>query len=193
MGIERVWTRPMEAVAESLIGQFSGRKLLICGSGRTLWDDVEKAPFLLDDPLVDAMCINEAGLHWPWKLKHWYSNHRERMEAWAAVRKWHWPDPEWFHTNGETSRPKWACWRVPGIGSSGVVAIYAGLSMGYDAILLCGIPLDDSGHFYDPPCVGSNFIAESPQRVLEFAAREVFDGRVQSMSGRSREIFGGPE
>ncbi|MHC5035111.1 MAG: hypothetical protein ACYTFZ_08750 [Planctomycetota bacterium] len=93
-------------------------------------------------------------------------------------------------TGAETSG--FVVWEFNGQGSSGAGAVLAGLAMGYEDVLLAGMPLDDSGHFYDPPYIRSNFLAEAQERYWTMLRDSVFEGRVRSMSGRSREYLGGP-
>ena len=83
-----------------------------------------------------------------------------------------------------------------GRGTSGLGAVMAGIFMGYQKIILCGIPLDDSGHYFDPPWVTSKFTTEVPQAAGELKwwnqLPEVHRKRIRSMSGRTREMFGAP-
>jgi len=76
------------------------------------------------------------------------------------------------------------------------VACFVGLALGYDDVLLAGIPWDDSGHYYDPP-VGhklfngrkaSNFTIET-QDTYVAEALPFFQGKVRSMSGRSKDLL----
>ena len=83
------------------------------------------------------------------------------------------------------------------MGSSALPACYVGLALGYESILLAGVPLDDTGHFFDPPedhhlrkdRKWSNFTNEAQEYIWRNAR---LDGRVKSFSGRSREWLGGP-
>jgi len=66
--------------------------------------------------------------------------------------------------------------------------------LGYEEIILCGIPLDDAGHDGEPPWRRTNFTREvagqinNPEnRFWKEARLKVFEGRVRSMSGRTRE------
>lgn len=83
-------------------------------------------------------------------------------------------------------------WPEPdgGGGSSGLFGVRVALGLGYARVILAGMPLDDSGRFYDPPGV----------RKLDFAAHYLdtwvkalpdFAGRVVSCSGLTKTLLGG--
>ena len=94
------------------------------------------------------MAVNQAGLHYPEHLHHWYSNH-DIVRPLAKVRKecglsgpdrihscYHYPEVEkWGHSR------KW---------TSSFGAVQVGLLLGYKRIVLAGIPLDDGGYYYRP-------------------------------------------
>lgn len=173
--------------------KYSGT-LLIAGGGRCLWDDLEKIRIP-----EDVMCVNDIIMHFPFKVTHAYSNDWKMLPNWIAARR-----PRYkidFHENiiahscyGERA------WPWPGHGTSGLNAVYTGLALGYDEIILAGIPLDDDGHYFDPPTgklfkkPGTKFTKECPDRDNEprhwgHAARHIFNGRVKSLSGRTRELL----
>lgn len=88
-------------------------------------------------------------------------------------------------------------WPWPGFGTSGFNAVLTGLGLGYEEIILAGIPLDDSGHYFDPPNTRTKFTQEVPTLNGELkhwadAERNLFKGRVKSLSGRTREVLGAP-
>ena len=93
-------------------------------------------------------------------------------------------------------------WPWPGHGTSSLNGCYTGLALGYDEIVLCGAPLDDSGHYFDPPTWHTNFVREIPDvdrggviqpRYWSEAKARIFDGKVKSMSGRTRDLLGAPD
>ncbi len=53
---------------------------------------------------------------------------------------------------------------------SGMLAVRIALFMGFAPVHVCGIPLDTSGHFYDPPGVGHSYAFE-PERWEPFLDR----------------------
>ena len=70
-------------------------------------------------------------------------------------------------------------------------AIYVGLAVGFERIILCGCPLDNTGHYYDPPGMETRF-EEWTLDYLHTVGREAFRGRVLSMSGNTAKILGSP-
>jgi len=173
-------------------------KLIIVGSARCVWDDLEK---LL--PIeCDVMAINDMIMHYPYKIDHAYSNDFDMLNEWVAARR-----PMQKKLDGKVR--KHCCFpckdaeihNVKAHGSSGLNAIYVGLELGYDEIIVCGVPLDNSGHYFDPSWVRTNFENEIPNKKRHGAdqirfwssAAEKWGGKVKSMSGRTRDILGAPD
>lgn len=170
--------------------------LVIVGSARCVWEDLSKINFRSHD----VMCLNDMIMHFPGELSHVYSNDHRWLPKWLEARR-----PRYVkdfqktpvvHTC-QTGASTMKVWPWPGHGSSGLNACYTGLALGYERIILCGIPLDDSGHYFDPPWVKTNFNKEVPEkngepRYWENAAKQYFDGKVKSMSGRTKDLLGAP-
>jgi len=170
--------------------------LLIAGSARCVWQDIKT--FYKSNLYHDVMCVNDVGMHFPGRVDHWYSNDSRMIQRWRAARR-----PRYTREHDREMPPvTHSCfggadyrWPWPGHGSSGLNAVYTGLALGYQRIVLAGIPLDNSGHYFDPPWVKGNFVSEVPDRkgapkYWQMAAREVFHGRVRSMSGRTADLLG---
>ena len=186
----------------NLVDRWSG-KLAVCGSGRTLWDDLERLKIRLytEQDGWDVMVVNDVVQHMPRRIMHFYSNDRTMLEAWMAARRpmlrKRWGQPEYVHTCKSGPRIAYK-WPWPAHGSSGLGAVYCALAMGYDPVVLCGVPLDDDGHYFDPPGEHTAFTQEVGTTVdgdLMYWAKaqsKLFHGRVFSMSGRTRELLGEP-
>jgi len=70
---------------------------------------------------------------------------------------------------------------------SGCFATMLALTLGYSPVILCGIPRDDSGHFYEPldiPTASYPVTNDSWYAIARAHAHEVF-----SMSGWTRDLF----
>lgn len=184
-GIEVPWiTRKRDF--PSIAGSCSGC-VVILGSGRHVWDDLENAA-----GWKEAICVNDVGMHFPGLVKHWYSNDIHMLPRWIAARR-----PRYVRDFGPVIETH-SCtlgarhiWPWPGHGSSSLNAVFTALALGYEKIVLCGVPLDDNGHYFDPPWVTTNFAREGTVRHWRLMAPK-FEGRVKSMSGISREILGAP-
>lgn len=170
--------------------------LLIAGSGRCVWDDARE---YFDGCFPGAvMCVNDIGMHWPTPFDHWYSNDWRMLQHWFHARRpryrMEFDNAIRLHTCSELIGA--TVWPWPGHGSSSLNAVYTGLALGYEPIVLAGVPLDDSGHYFDPPYQTSaesktNFHREGTLKPWRQFAPYV-KGQVFSMSGNSREILGGP-
>lgn len=184
-GVEVPWlTRKGDFPA---INGYSGT-VLVVSSGHTVWNDL--AAFGMHNH--DVICVNDVGMHYPGPVKHWYSNDIQMLPKWVAARR-----PRYKMDFGKDIEIHSCCegvkwkWPWPGHGSSSLNAVFTALGLGYDRIILCGVPLDDSGHYFDPPWVKTNFARDATVRHWKLLAPK-FEGRVKSMSGNSREILGGP-
>ncbi len=127
--------------------------LLVISSGRSLWDDLKKFEETFKRP-YDTMGVNFAGMFFPFPLTHWATLHGEYFDWWVTMRKEMYHSQEvQTHTNTLMSRRKPTMaknvWHMPNVGgTSGMFAIKVGLALGYDKVVLCGLPADGSGHFY---------------------------------------------
>ena len=178
-----------------LTGQFKGR-LFVVASGRCVWEDVEKC--MGHDG--DAMCVNDMIMHYPFHVKHAYSNDKHWLPKWIDARRPRYIKDlgavEFSHTCA-TGATKASFWPWPGHGSSTFNAVLTGLALGYDEIVVCGAPLDESGHYFDPPWVHTKFNKEVPDRDgvpmhWKTARDNVFSGKVKALSGRTRQCLGAP-
>lgn len=184
-----------------LAGQSSG-SLLIVGPARCVWDDLET----VHPSSFEVMAINDIGIHLPMPIEHWFSCHGDRLHLWRQCRKPRFRVMDRDQIKLHTcigSHQHVHTWPWPGHGSSGLNAIYTGLALGYDNIVLAGVPLDSSGHYFNPPDDHplkrldprpnwSNFENEGKERVWLNARDRVFHGRVKSLSGRTRDWLGSP-
>jgi len=159
-------------------------KLLIVGSGRCVWDDLLK----VNRNDFDIMCLNDMIMHYPERVNHAYSNDWKMLENWLNARRpreakeFGRPTPHTCY--GPNS------WPWPGHGTSALNACYTALALGYSEVVLAGIPLDDSGHYWAATWKKSNFVKEAATRYWTGARDNVFEGRVRSISGRSHELLG---
>ena len=88
--------------------------------------------------------------------------------------------------------------RRPAQRTSLLGAVFTACGLGYGPVVICGGPLDNTPHYFEPDWIRSNFEKEVPDTVdgnlaIWNHARKAFAGRVFSMSGRTREFLGAPE
>lgn len=184
-------------------GTFKGRAIVV-GSARCAWDDLAVAREAW--PEADLVAVKQVGMYLP-GIRHWMGCHGERFQWMVPLRR----DGYYFRghdANGVRQvfpqRPgvtgvmvhaekAWPLVDVewPGDlkGTSACFAARVCCALGYEAILLAGVPLDGSGRFYDPPGVGTDLSVVNEQEWHQYAAG--FQGRVRSVSGRTRNFLGG--
>jgi len=180
-------------------------RLIIAGSGRCVWDDLEQLHLIT----ADVMCINDMIPFYPGNVHHIASCDGPMLQKWWDSRrqpyKQTFPIIPRVHTvdNGMPVGKNVEKWAFQGGGTSGLFACMVGLNLGYDEIILCGIPIDNSGHFWETPAGKTNFqreIANSAghirgdgRRFWTRAAEKKFGGKVKSMSGFTRKLLGAPK
>lgn len=187
-----------------VVGSFSGR-LVVCGSGRCLWDDLKALQAKVDPVSLQYMAVKQSGMYLPFRFQHWSGAHGERFQWMVPLRR----EGYYFHgfdAEGRRgvkpqklgamihSEKSWPLvthvWPSKMTGTSALFAVRVGLALGYDEIILCGIPLDKTGRFYDAPWDAGVDLNIVDMREWE-AYSHVLQGRVRSMSGRTRELLGG--
>jgi hypothetical protein len=170
-------------------GSYSGDCLVVC-TAKCVWDDLAKVP----NQGADVLCVNDSGLRFPGDVEHWYSSHADALPLYREIRR----AAVITHSMCKSKLPELAdwVWPWPGHGNSGLNAIYTALGLGYGRVWVCGLPMDNTGHFNDGPsghwleprCAvhgkWSQYGDRKNFKVWERAIATVFDGRVTFMSGR---------
>lgn len=192
-------------------GTYEGKKLVICGDASCVWDDLERLGLRCDHrrgsvatDQYDIMTVNKMVEVMPADIEHAYSNEPTLLNKFIAARRSEYTlefkGPKHTHSVREGVDHKWP-WC--GQGTSALGATIVGVGLGYDQIILCGIPLDDGPHNGEPPwrktafatseaCgpkdAGFNGLNTHWKRAIELG----FDGKVKSMSGRTKIWLGEP-
>jgi hypothetical protein len=173
------------------LGRFRG-PLLILGGGSTVWADFARVrPWP-----GEIMAVNDIGQYLHEPLRHWVSLHPEFFPGWTYFRQKHLYSPGHdLTTHSQKSAACVSCtWAVQNIGgSSGLFASFIALMLGYERVVLAGIPMDNTQHFFDPPWYGHDLGDRANEIVWREARDQHFGGRVQSLSGRTREWLGEPK
>jgi hypothetical protein len=171
-----------------------GRQLLIVGSGRCVWDDL--AQIGASAKSFEVMAINDMIMHLPLAIDHASSTDSVWLPKWVAARRPHYRSQYDFnqqillHSNKRDPHID-AAWPLSGNGTSGLFSTLVGCAMGYDEIILCGIPMDGTDHYFDPP---EKYVLQydthqyaGQERYWKRANAAYFDGKVKSMSGNTKE------
>lgn len=154
--------------------------LLILGGAQCVWDDIETAEKLC---IYDAvMAVNDIGKDYPGRLDYWVTLHPDKLPLWASERC------------GSRDYEVWSHRRIggvhevlePGKGGSGLFGIRVGLDQGFTKIVLAGVPMESTPHYFDDKPW------DAMARFLPAWEEAEIGTYVRSMSGWTRETFGAP-
>lgn len=155
-------------------------KAVVLGGGDTLWTDLAQVP---DKRTVIA--VNDAGVAYKGRLDYWVTLHAEKLPMWKRQRS---GNPDYItvsrHQRKGVDRVIPELWR----GSSGLYAAQVALELEYDDIVLCGVPMTLTSHFFD----NSPWEHCPKYRRGWNEALPELQGRVTSLSGWTRELLGPP-
>jgi hypothetical protein len=152
------------------------------------------------------LAVNDIGAYFRGRVDHLVSYHEAQLDP---VRRLRYPNgchdaAVVTHSNLKRQfRPGKAKWAPADIawnmhqgagGTSSMLAVMIALAMGCARVVLCGAPMDGTGHFFDPPWAEtSRMFATSTQHTEWVQARgNWMAGRVRSMSGRTSDWLGQP-
>lgn len=187
-------------LVSELVGSLQGRPSIVCGSGETVFYELEDALKKVPDAVIFA--VNDVGMFLP-HVDHWVSLHSVNLGTWKNVRwmharprenvKYHAVDDHaYVDYNWGSLRPLFAL--------SGYFAMQIAHIMGSDLIVLCGCPGDSSKRFFEGrPRNDFAYGADKTgsgngvrvQLMSEMERLPGFRARVRSMSGWTRDYFGG--
>lgn len=149
---------------------------------------------------MDILCVKDILAHFPGNVNHGYSEHPEQLVHILNLRRlrrkiMHKQTSRLYLHTCADPHPRVHNWCLPRYGCSGLGAAVVGLCLGYHQVVLAGCPLDEKGHYYDAPWVKTSLERQFPgkdPRLWADVARKVFDGKVKSLSGRTKDLLGGP-
>jgi hypothetical protein len=193
----------------AIAGRYQGKSLVICGDAIGVWQDLEAfgcrhdiGRGRVDKEGFDFLTVNKLVETFPGHVEHCYSNEPSVLLRFIAARRQEYTRefeaPS--HTHSISGGAAWT-WPFGGHGTSGLGAVLVGLGLGYDRIVLCGIPLDDGPHNGEPHWRRCAFKSSEAAGSVSTgrnshwwrAKQLAFDDKVRSMSGRTREWLGAPE
>ena len=174
----------------SALGRFKG-PLLILGGGATVWEDYARVrPWP-----GEIMAVNDIGQYLQEPLRHWVTLHPEYFPGWRFFREKHLYGAGYSITHhAQKHRPGVdVAWPIENLGgTSGLFGAFLGLVMGYEPIVLAGVPMDSARHFFDPPWIKCDVGDRANAIAWRWARDEIFEGRVTSLSGRTLDWLGEP-
>jgi len=196
--------------AAGLEGKYSGQ-VIITGSAECLWEDYLKAIELTENE--DLICVNLSAICFYHRhINHLVSLHHKKVKNFYQAAMIQRTEREEYPARYK-SRPHQLkfkkiithsthanssidlVWDIPNPGgTSGLFATHIAIKLGYDKIILCGIPVNNSRRFYDSPNKSFKYESISVQEPWRVACRSTnnFDGKVKSMSGKTKELLGEP-
>ena len=186
-----------------IAGTYSGN-VVICADASCIWDDLEKFGCRDDSGQGrvykhgwDFMTVNKMVEVFPGIVEHAYSNSPSCLRRFIAARRdeYEFGPPKHAHS---IQKGCGHVWPFGGHGTSGLGAALVAVALGYSRIVLCGMPLDDGHHNGEPPWRRTAFASSeaaggvrTDRNVYWWKARELaFQGKVRSMSGRTRTWLG---
>ena len=169
--------------------------LVVAGCASCVWDDIDK----IELNKKDVLAVNDIGLYL-FRITHWASCHPVIINSGSAIRRVrldHCRREDSFlsHIPDYSSNEGLAdfIWTIPQLqGTSGMFGTLIGLYLGYSKIILAGIPLDSSPHFYAQKSKYSNFDREGIHKSWKKINDLIFEDKVRSLSGWTRELLGEP-
>jgi hypothetical protein len=178
-----------------ILGAKHGR-LLIIGSSNGVWDDLRRYDRFHGQQ--DRMAVNDMMNYYPGQLQYGATLHTDKMPMWYfnqefLRRKQKWP-PMLVHSHQLNPYVKYVWPLMRDGGTSGLFAVLVGLLMGYEEIILAGMPCDGSPRFFDPPVKNhQQFGQTETHEEWKRAIDAVFYDRVKSLSGNTIKWLGAPD
>ena len=193
----------LNSAHNKVINSCSGN-LLLLGGGKNVWNEYIEAKEFFDktgynNGTYQIMCVNDiAGQFKAEPIHHAVSLHKRILPAVRLLRREK-SMLEDIVTHSHKAGPQIdIVWDMPNVGgTSGLFAVQVALALGYKKIIVCGVPMDNSGHYYDPDGVNINHATQFDVKSnimpwRQIASRPMPKVRVRSMSGRTAEVFGKP-
>lgn len=166
------------------------RIAVVVGGSRAVWDEIGQTAALLAEVGAEArwFVINDMIPIFPGACTA-VSLHPQKLKDWLAQRAkvgWPAPDQVWAHVKFDGVSHFTDDWR----GSSGLFAIKVARQLGFDKIILCGVPMrPDAGHIVRGATPWN--AAEQFMGGWKLQAKEIAPF-VRSWSGWTGEAFGAP-
>lgn len=196
-GRETVWSRMGAKVELPEIAGTKSGVLVVIGSARCVHDDLEKFNGMFPAGDHDTMVCNHVGAYYP-KFEHWASPYPDDGKVWEDYRETlALPQVDFLgHTWGGRAKGKFMEWpiNVTWVRSAGQLAVTVGVALGYDLVVMAGVPCDDGGHFYPTSenHIYKDYAASFHTSTWMQLKSEFFENKVRSLSGYTRDWFGEP-
>jgi hypothetical protein len=181
-----------------IAGKYSGG-IVVCGDAACIWEDLLGFGCAHSNGIVkhgwDFLTVNRLIEVFPGRVDHCYSNVGAVLLRHVHCRRdeyrIEWGSP--LNTHSRTDGTQWI-WPWNGGGTSGLGAVLTALALGYERVVLAGMPLDNGPHNGEPPWRVTRFTTEvgPGDQYWQLACDMAFNGKVKSLSGRTRDWLGSP-
>lgn len=176
------------------------RRGIVLGSAPCLWEDLEDAieRLQLGQNRVENIAVNGAGVLFNGPLDIWASIHGTKLVDWIEKRRTLYSDMMDFDAYGnfakhETPDDCVIPWNRPnGNGSSGLYAVLLALELGFNKLILCGMPIDGEERITSDGEVEPGQTPYHHYRNGWMLRQGILSEHVRSMSGWTRDTFGEP-
>ena len=187
---------------EPFLGSLRGRIAVVCGGGTGVFDQLESV--LHYDPVI--LAANDVGMFLP-KLDHWVSIHYNQFEQWKPVRWMHRHrslDEKYHGLTGEHFPVDyvWELLTPCVMALSGYFAMQVAYLGGAKRVILAGCPGDGTPRFFEAHRADRPFAYGAGGHPSDRGVREQlesemtrlpqFKAKVRSLSGWTKQYFGGP-
>jgi hypothetical protein len=145
------------------------------------------------------MTVNKLLETFPGDIEHCYSNEPNTLLTFLASRRTEYKREFNAPQNSHSiSRGTKYVWPFGGHGTSGLGAVLVCIGLGYERIVVCGMPLDNSHHNGEPAWRKCHFesseaagsVGDGVNHHWKVARDLAFQGKVRAMSGRTRDWLG---
>lgn len=170
---------------------------LVIGGAENTWSELDDAMKLCNEAGVDFELIiaNRAGMDWPEPFSHWVTFHQELMLHWIEQRAANgWPEfvgKFWTVKRDLRSKVNEIDWNlVPSLGgSSGFLGAQVAMEV-FGKGILCGVPMLAVPHYHSGEIPWRE--ADAHWHVWQRHEKDL-QGKIKSMSGRTRDLLGYPD
>jgi hypothetical protein len=172
--------------------------IIILGGGKTVWEDYFKAKEIM--PSYKVMCVNDIGTQFKAEqIHHLVSLHKGFFPAVKLLRKEKSMYEKYITHCNVAAQDVDYVWRMENVGgTSGLFAVKVAMALGAKRIIICGIPMDNSGHYFDPPDAIKNHTTKFSENHCNLApwidlkkSKHAMQ-TVRSMGGHTASIVGTP-
>ena len=162
------------------------KPILILGGAKCVWKDAES----LGEWIHPVAAVNDVGAQWKGKLLFWASLHPRKFQIWERQRQRNNYPAGYVKYGNKHGKPLIDYLVQDWGGSSGLFAVKIALSLGFDKIILAGVPMEAAeGHFFDK----KEWTACNQYRAAWERHLKDIQPYVRSCSGWTKRLLGGPD